>query len=256
MADTAGKPVIILVQGAWHLPDVWHMVKAKLEAADYEVYTLKLLTAVGPEPVHHSWRVDVAVVHDIAIPLFNQGRRAVIVGHSYGGLVTTASVQGQTVEDRQARGLKGGFSAIVYLCAFPIANRGSSLLSEGGGQYNDWMITAEAFKNIPFSIKVIPELGPFYNDLPPEEAQYWVSKLQHQSQRSLEEPLEFGANDIKIPMTYLLCEADKTVPIRGQEYIVSTIPAMKTRRCTAGHSPFLSQPDLTTDLILEVARDA
>ncbi|KAK5631669.1 hypothetical protein RRF57_007383 [Xylaria bambusicola] len=144
------KPVIILIHGAWHLPSVWRKVKQRLEAAGYEVYTPRLLTVVGPEPVDYSWRVDVAVVHDIALPLFDQGRQVVIVGHSYGGVVATASVEGQSVTDRQSRGLKGGFSAVVYICAFPIAKRGLSLLSTNGGDYDEWMVKADKRVSIIF----------------------------------------------------------------------------------------------------------
>ncbi|KAJ2990411.1 hypothetical protein NUW58_g2963 [Xylaria curta] len=255
-AQPALKPVIILVHGAWHNPDCWYKVKLRLEAAGYEVYTPRLLTVVGGKPVSYSWRADVAVVHDVAIPLFQQGRQAVIVGHSYGGLVTTASVEGQSVADRQSRGLQGGFSAVVFLCAFLMTQRGS-IIRALAGKYRDWMIPPEPNdKDTPSSIKVARELAPFYNDLPQDEAEKWQGKLLDQSHRSFEEPIEFSANEIKIPMTYLLCEADKAVPIRDQELMTGAVPAVKTRRCTAGHSPFLSQPDLTADFIIEAARDS
>ncbi|KAI1282733.1 Alpha/beta hydrolase fold-1 [Xylaria sp. FL0933] len=257
-AKASSRPVIILIHGAWHLPSVWVKVKQRLEAAGYEVYAPRLLTVVGPEPVDYSWRVDVAVVHDIVLPLFDQGRQAVIVGHSYGGLVATASVEGQSVADRHSRGLQGGFSAVVYICAFPIAKRGSSLLSTKGGDYSEWTVKAESFKRIPCSMKVVPGAAElYYSDLPPDEAKEWIADVgtNYQSQRSFEEPLGFCANDIEIPMTYLLCEGDKAVPVQSQEQMVAEIPRMKTRRCTAGHSPFLSQPDFTAEVIVEAARN-
>ncbi|KAI1109412.1 Alpha/beta hydrolase fold-1 [Nemania sp. NC0429] len=252
--DSEPKPVIILVHGAWHSPEVWTQVKVRLEAAGFEVYTPRLLTVVGPEPTDHTWRADVAVVHDIAVPLFRQGREVVIVGHSYGGVVITASVDGQTVAERKSRGLKGGFSAVVYICAFAIAQRGLSLTSVLGGKYLDWMITAEPFKNVPFSIQLVPGQDPFYNDLPVDEASKWRAMLRCHSQKSFEEPLEFCANDIQIPMTYLLCDEDQAMPIQVQESMVAAVPRLKTRRCTAAHSPFLSQPDLTADVIADAAR--
>ncbi|KAJ8131460.1 hypothetical protein O1611_g2160 [Lasiodiplodia mahajangana] len=248
------KPVIILVNGAWHLPDAWHKVKHQLEAAGYEVYTPKLLTVAKSEPLDCTWRVDAAVIHDLAIPLFNQGRQAVIVGHSYGGIVATASVEGQTVAERQSRGLRGGFAAVVFLCAFAIPQPGISLLSLLGGKYEmDWIDAAEPFTVPSSPVKVKRELAPFYTDLPREEAAKWIGKLQYQSQRSFEEPLLFCANDIKIPMTYLVCEGDKALPVYIQESMANAIPGMKIRRCTAGHSPFLSQPDLTVEVIVGAA---
>ncbi|KAI0454902.1 Alpha/beta hydrolase fold-1 [Xylaria acuta] len=251
------KPVIVLIPGAWHPPNAWNKVKPRLEAAGYEVYTLRLLTAVAPEPVNYSWRVDVAAVHDLLIPLFSQGRQAVVVGHSYGGIVATASVEGQSVADRQSRGLQGGFSAVVYICGFPIVQRGDSLLSIINGNYGEWMTATQPFdKNTPSSVRIIPGLEPFYNDLPLDEANEWCGKLLNQSQRSFEEPVDFCANDIGIPMTYLLCENDKAIPLQLQEYMAAAIPAMKMRRCAAGHSPFLSRPDFTGEVIIEAAQDA
>ncbi|KAI0474810.1 Alpha/beta hydrolase fold-1 [Xylaria cf. heliscus] len=253
----SSKPVIILITGAWHLPDVWDKLKSRLEAAGYEVYAPRMLTVVGPEPVSYSWRADVAVVHDIVIPLFKQGRQAVIVGHSYGGIVATASIEGQSIADRQARGLQGGFSAAVYICGFPVMKRGECITSTINGEYGDWMAVPQPFdKNTPSSVKVVPGLEPFYNDLPLDEAKEWCGKLLNHSQRAFEEPMDFCANEIKIPMTYLICENDKAIPIQNQEYMVAAIPAMKTRRCTAGHSPFLSRPDFTAECIIEAAQEA
>ncbi|GAP88131.1 hypothetical protein SAMD00023353_1501020 [Rosellinia necatrix] len=252
---SSSKPVIVLVAGAWHLPDAWHKVKPQLETAGYEVYTPRSMTVVGPEPVNHSWRVDVAMIHDLVLPLFEQGREVVIVGHSYGGVVATASVEGQTILDRRLRGLSGGFSAVVYVTAFAFPQRGGCIASAIGGKYPEWMIAAEPYKNIQFSMQVALELESFYSDLPEDEAAGWRAKLQHHSQRSFEEPLGYCANDIKIPMTYLICEGDKTLPLELQESMVQGIAAMTTRRCTAGHSPFLSQPDRTTEVIIEAARN-
>ncbi|KAI1122061.1 Alpha/beta hydrolase fold-1 [Nemania abortiva] len=251
----ASKPVIILIHGAWHLPDAWHKVKFRLEAAGYEVYAPKLSTVAESEPLNFSWRVDAAVIHDLAIPLFNQGRQVVLVGHSYGGIVATASVEGQTVADRQSRGLRGGFAAVVFVCAFSIPQQGLSLLSMIGGRSPEWIEATGASTNMPGALKVTPQLTPFYTDLPLDEATEWIGKLQLQSPRSFEEALEFCANDIKIPMTYLLCEGDQALPIQVQESMADAIPRMKTRRCTAGHSPFLSQLGLTVEVIVDVARN-
>jgi hypothetical protein len=147
-----------LVTGPWHLPEVYDRLKERLQATGYEVHVPKMLTVCGPKIVSRTWRVDVAVVHDTATPLFNAGRTVVLVGHSYGGCVVTATVGGQTVEDRASRGLKGGFGAVVYLCAFPIAHRGESVLSVVG-QYGDWAVHAEPFKGASFRLSVSTKFG-------------------------------------------------------------------------------------------------
>ncbi|KAI1385728.1 Alpha/beta hydrolase fold-1 [Hypoxylon trugodes] len=248
------KPVIILVHGGWHTPECWDKVKTRLETTGYEVYAPQLITSCGPEPMHHSWRVDVAVVHDLVIPLFNRGRHAVIIGHSAGEIVATVSVQGQTIAERRAQGLEGGFGALVFVCAFAIGKRGDTLLDNIGGVFPPWMTSVEPGSNIPFSAEIKQGQVPFYSDLPPDEAKEWEGRLRHQSLRFMEEPVTFCANDVTIPMSYLICEGDETLPLPAQEAMVKAVPAIKVRRCTAGHSPFLSQPDLCTEMIIEAAK--
>ncbi|KAI1859754.1 hypothetical protein JX265_010203 [Neoarthrinium moseri] len=247
------KPAIIIITGAWHLPESWDYVKTRLEKAGYEVHVPGMLTVRGPDPVTHTWRVDMGVVHDTAMPIVDRGGRVVLVGHSYGGCVATISTQCQTVKERTERGLPGGLVAVVYVSAFPISKKGNSAMSTAG-VYGSWVMAAELFKGQCYSINVRPEMQLSYNDLPPDEAKFWAERLCYHSQRSLEELLPFCANDISILMIYLLCEADINVPIQAQDCMVSQIPKMKTERCTAGHSPFLSQPDRTVEVVIKASR--
>ncbi|KAI5925865.1 Alpha/beta hydrolase fold-1 [Camillea tinctor] len=249
------KPAIVIVTGAWHLPPSWDKVSSRLRAGGYAVRVPRLLSVCGPEPVDHTWRVDAAVVRDAAMPFVAQGREVVLVGHSYGGVVAMVAAEGLTVADRAARGLKGGVKAILFVCALLMTERGVSTMEAKGG-YADWMAPGQpVFQGISYSFPVVPGKEPFYNDLPPEEAEYWIGKLQRQSQRAMEEPLPICLKDINVSMTYLFCEADQSIPIEDQRRLVAGVPGMKTEWCSAAHSPFLSQPDFTTDVIKKVAEE-
>lgn len=98
-------------------------------------------------------------------------------------------------------------------------------------------------------------LGPrdiFYNDLDDETAEHWIKKLQVHSWPTLSSKLTYAAYQ-HVPSAYLLCDADKAIPIQVQEGMASS---MTTERCSAGHSPFLSQPELTTAFIRRQAGEA
>lgn len=65
--------------------------------------------------------------------LVSQGKKVVVVMHSYGGIPGTESVKGRTRRDIAAQGKKGGVVALVYMAAFLISASQSvdSSLPEG-----------------------------------------------------------------------------------------------------------------------------
>lgn len=77
-----------------------------------------------------SWNADAAVLLGASKPLFEKGRRTVLVGHSYGGVPACAAA------DRPG----GGFS---HLAAFPMPARGMSVLSVCGGGWLPWYEVVE-----------------------------------------------------------------------------------------------------------------
>lgn len=94
----------------------------------------------------------------------------------------------------------------------------------------------------------------FYNDLSEEEAQSWFEQLEPQSQDAWEVPVEYVATDITIPKTYMICEDDVGFSLALQERLAASSGFRKVR-IKAGHSPFLSQPDLCAELICQAIRE-
>jgi hypothetical protein len=93
----------------------------------------------------------------------------------------------------------------------------------------------------------------FYNDLPEEEQKHWTSELKPCPAIAQMTPLSQVAY-LHHPTTYLFCENDQALPFEIQDMIVrkareesgATIDAAF---CTAGHSPFLSQPETVLKLV-------
>ena len=83
----------------------------------------------------------------------------------------------------------------------------------------------------------------FYNDLSPEEQEKWVRELRPQPAVAQQTPITYVSYQ-HYPVTYLFCEKDEALPFEVQKMMVGANgPHFKTETCTAGHSPFLSQPE-------------
>lgn len=76
---------------------------------------------------------DVKRLLGLLTPYLDEGREAVVLGHSQGGIAASALTEGQTVEDRKAKGLKGGIKAVIYLTALAIPVKGATLSGLLGG---------------------------------------------------------------------------------------------------------------------------
>jgi pimeloyl-ACP methyl ester carboxylesterase len=58
--------------------------------------------------------------------LVDGGRRVIALGHSYGGQVMTNALHGLGLDARKEKGLVGGVTDLIYLCAFALEEGGSS----------------------------------------------------------------------------------------------------------------------------------
>ena len=139
-SPSPAKPVLVLIPGGFHRPSSWSRVAALLRARGYTVLTPALTTsatlpddAPGKPPSEAARRLaqadmfsdGEAVLAGGLLPLLDEGREAVLVSHSLGCVAALAAVQGQTVKEREARGLRGGVSGMVNVAgfAFPVAGR-------------------------------------------------------------------------------------------------------------------------------------
>lgn len=94
----------------------------------------------------------------------------------------------------------------------------------------------------------------FYNDCTPEVAEAMAASLTHHSWRCFFSNVTYAAwRDI--PSTYLVCENDNAIPGSAQEGLLENTPGhlFEIERCQASHSPFLSMPKETADVIRRAA---
>ncbi|CAJ2509004.1 Uu.00g140300.m01.CDS01 [Anthostomella pinea] len=249
------SPVILVIGGAWHEPLCYGLLMTQIEALGYECLVPRLPTVCGIRGL--TWEADVAMIHELVLPLFEQGKEVVICGHSYGGIPACAATEGLSVGDRLKAGQRGGFRAIIYMAGFAVPMKGMDLVETLGGVLPDWMSPELPLRKGNSLSRVKPEAKSiFYNDLPHEDAQEWYDRLVTHSQDAVEAPVQYVAADLTMPRYYLICELDRAILVVLQEQLVASILGMRVRRIEAGHSPFLSQPGRTAELIVEMAQEA
>ena len=89
----------------------------------------------------------------------------------------------------------------------------------------------------------------FYNDLPKDEQDQWAAELRTHPSVAQMTPVTYLAYKYH-PVTYLYCENDEALPLQIQKMMVNGAEVeFQTETCTAGHSPFLSQPETVLNLI-------
>ena len=244
----ASKPTIVLVPGAWHHSAHYAPVTTRLETAGYEVKALDLPSAGtnGSEPSNVGDHTpDVQLISSTIQAAADAGNDVVVVMHSAGGVTGSEGTKGLSKADRSAAGKPGGVIRMVYLTAFA--------MPEGEGIYHEthppkpWIDIGEKT-----SIATDP-IDHFYHDVDAEEAEQAVARLGRHSVAALWTEPTYAAWK-HVPSTYLVCEEDRAIPLFVQEAMIARPGANFTvERCTSAHSPFMSMPDFTAEVVRRAA---
>ena len=173
------------------------------------------------------------------------GNDVVVVVHSAGGITGSEATKNLSKPEREAAGKKGGVIRMVYLCAFA-APEGVAVYSATKGPAK-WQILTDttSFPGDP--------VYQFYHDVDPELAQQAVENLGKHSLKAKWSPATYAAWK-HIPSTYLVCEADRAIPLAVQEAMIAAPGANFTvERCASAHSPWMAMPDFTAEVVRRAA---
>lgn len=109
MPPSAEIPAIVLVQGSFQLPEVYHKLADALRALGYEVHQPTLPSLTEPELASKTIGDDASAVRFQVQTLVDEGKTVVVVMHSYGGLVGSEAVlKDLSFDQRKSNGLSGG----------------------------------------------------------------------------------------------------------------------------------------------------
>ncbi|MEU9087299.1 alpha/beta hydrolase [Streptomyces sp. NPDC048357] len=212
---------VVLVHGLYHGPEHFAVLAERLRTAGTEV--------VVPELHRGSLSADTAAVQ-AAIDVLPEP--PIVLGHSYGGSVIT--------------GVHGA-GHLVYLAAF-VPDAGESAAGLGGAspQLQDAIVPEP-----DGSTSLHPEraVDALYGDCPEPLAARAVGLLRVQAPgcgRGVPERHSWKLT----PSTYVVCALDRAVDPRLQRRMASR--CTDVREWQSGHSPFVGQPGLIVELVLEL----
>jgi pimeloyl-ACP methyl ester carboxylesterase len=222
---------LMLVHGVAHGAWCWSRTRADLVRRGHDVLAVDLpLTSLDDDATAVRRALD------------EWGRHAVLVGHSYAGLVIS-----------KAAAERADVHHLVYVAA---------MLIDGGDVYLDRM---REFPAAPISDRVelsadgnfvVPAeaaVGCFYNECDTGEATEAARRLRPTAVACL--AVATGAEPWRsIPSTYVLCERDRAIHPDYQRWMSTRAGEVVT--LDTDHSPFMSMPEQFADLLDGIADNA
>jgi pimeloyl-ACP methyl ester carboxylesterase len=231
------KPTIVLEHGAWADGSSWSGVVSKLQSDGYTV-------DVPPNPLRG---VDSDSAY-LASYLATITGPVVLVGHSYGGFVTTNAATGNQ-----------NVKALVYVDAF-IPAQGDTLNSLMA-QFPGSAASSSALNLVPSADGVTdayikPNLfgSILANDLPAKQVAELAATQRPAALSVLAEPSGPPAWT-SIPSWAVIGTEDHAITPAAQQYMAIRAHA-KITKIKASHLGLISQPDKVADVIEQAARQA
>jgi len=256
MADDKKKPLVLLVHGAWHQPLHYRSLIEALKQKGFTVLAPPLASTGYDDSVDgKTYHDDTKRIHDALLPLLDEGRTAIAIGHSYGSLPLTTAVKGHTVAERTSRGLSGGIISTIYIAATPFFQTGISMYEAGGETYSSVWFHDVGETRLPLKLEEAKEA--FYSGLEQSVKDEAASYLCHQARAPLETPVDCTPAELGIPKTFFICTEDKTFSKDVQAYTAEQWKATPVE-LVSGHSPWLDTEnrDKIVELVVKEAARA
>jgi pimeloyl-ACP methyl ester carboxylesterase len=229
---------IVLVHGAWHGAWCWRRVLPRLWAAGHHVVPVTL-TGLG-ERAHQLWpeiTLGTHVEDVVAAVRAEECRGAVLVGHSYGGMVVTGAA------DR----LGDQVGALVYVDGV-VPTPGEAWSSRNSPE-----VQATRRGAIARNGHLPPPPASAFGLTGDDAA--WVERRQTPQPAGVyDDPLDFdGDRWAARPRTFVDCTAPPLATIDPFRERVRTQPGWEVVELATGHDPMVSAPDELADVLLAVA---
>ena len=229
---------VVLVHGAWHGSWCWRRVLPALWAAGHRVVPVTL-SGLGERAHQLSPEITLGThVEDVVTAMrAEECRDAVLVGHSYGGLVITGAA------DR----LGEEVGRLVYV---------DGVVPTPGDAWSS-CIPAEAAAGRRAAIAehgAMPPPSPSAFGLVGADAD-WVERRQTpQPPGVLDDPLDFDADRWAArPRTFVDCTAPALATIEPSRQRVRSQPGWELVELATGHDPMVSAAGELTEVLLGVA---
>ena len=251
------KPAIVLVHGAWHVPERYSDFIQHLQHAGFEVLCPRLPTCDEAKRLTADMFADAQAVRDQVVSLIDKSREVIMLLHSYGGAVGTEAVKGLSGSERATRGLKGGVVHLIYMCGLML-QVGECVGGASLPRPDPDPVEIDAATNTTFLCE--PTIQLFYADVEPERAKRMERLLTRQSAKAMTDAVTYPAWQY-LPTTYLMTQDDQVLFSDWQERQIKAVrdagASLTVESFKASHSPFLSMPvEIVTAVERAVERQA
>ena len=236
------KPTIVLVHGAWHVPEHYSHFIQQLQQAGFEVFCPQLPTCDETKRLNADMFGDAQVVRSQVVSLVDKAREVIMLLHSYGGAVGTEAVEGLSTSERATKKLHGGVVRLIYMCGFML-QVGESVGSASLPHPVPEPVERDDATGTTFLCE--PPIRLFYADVEPELAKKMEALLVRQSGPAMTDAITYPAWQ-HIPTTYLRTQDDQVLFPDWQERQIKAVrgagASLAVETFKLSHSPYLSIP--------------
>lgn len=232
------KPTIVIVSGAWHVPESYAKLTSALEKEGFKVLVPRLPSTTQIRPPTASLEADAIFMREFVQDLVNKGTTVAALMHSYGGQVGTEALEGLG-EPTQAG---GRVSQLIYMTAFA-QDAGWSMIDkvEEFG-HSDLMPLAFDFADDRTVVSRDPKML-LVGDVPklpdPDVDAYLATFVRWNGQGMYDKISRTAWRGI--PTSYILVTRDMTVPLDYQRSMVELMRRegceVRTFEVESGHCP-------------------
>lgn len=232
----------ILIHGSWHSAWNWHRVVPLITAAGHRALAIDL-PGMGRDktPIQDVRMQD--TVQQLCALIDQVPGKVTLVGHSKNGIMIS-----QAAEYRPDK-----IDTLIYLAAYLIPN-GKTQREYSMQDTEGWLKPYVTQHPETKSHTLQPEIYKegLYHDCEDHIPELAKVLLGHEPVESGITPLQLSEENYgRVPRVYIECTQDRTVTPYLQRRMYTETPCEKVFRMDTSHSPFFSQPQQLTEILLQ-----
>ena len=273
-----GKPVIVIVPGAWTTAEQFAPVISSLQSKGYTAVANTLPSINSTNPSADTIATDAEFYREgFFCPLIDgEGKDVILMTHSYGGVPGNIAIQGLSKVERAARGQKGGVIGMILLASFTLKEGQALITVLPNGEWLPWWqgqvrahVSSPPFEDVPV-IHVLTSLSQnnkqqisistpkptFFNDVDDATAAPFIVELGWQSYStftSLPAAPAWADNErYTNRRVYIKTLRDTALdPVAQDGLREGTDVAWNLKTIDSGHCPFSTQPDNLAQMVVD-----
>lgn len=253
MSDTRGKPAVVVVPGAYHVPEHFEDLTAALQDLGHTVEAVRLPSTKCKKDPGNGLELDAAKIENAIRKFTESGQDVILHMHSYGGMAGSEAMHAFYERQRNAAKAagQGKLRRAIFLAAFtPVP--GENVLDCYKGVRSEFPTSVDEQTMI---VTQLDSFSQYYTSTPRDLAEAANAKLVPMAASVFLAPAQHcGWRDHPVPITYVLTGKDYGLHTVIQERLVKRMEAegvdLTVRRMEkADHSPFLHEVDEYLEVI-------